>query len=280
MVYQYRDQQTSGILELYTQTNGLQKNFFIPAVGHDFYTIAWNTGEACTVLIDGLPYAFPKGHLLPLMMNQGYDFKDMDDVVVFRFNREFYCVVDHDREVSCVGFLFYGPAPVQFIRLDDMESAQMQRLKDMFIEEFEADEDIKADMLRTLLVRLIIKLTRLAKKQALPGDPSPGNYDLMRQYCLLVERHFKKEKQVNYYAGQLNKSPKTLSNLFTRFGQKTPLQIIHERVMLEARRLLLYSDKSVKEIAFELGFEDAGHFGKFVKGLSGQTPLALRQQGR
>jgi AraC-like DNA-binding protein len=51
----------------------------------------------------------------------------------------------------------------------------------------------------------------------------------------------------------LNKSPKTLSNLFKKYNEKSPLQIIQDRTILEARRLLRYSDKSIKEIAYEIG---------------------------
>lgn len=279
MVYEFREQRTGGVLQLCVGNEGLRKVLFDRSAGHDYYTIAWNSGGNGSATIDGIGHEFPPGHLLPLMMNQGYDFGDLEDLVVFRFNREFYCVVDHDKEVSCVGFIFYGPEPVVFIGLDPAEEERMKRLTEMFIEELETNEDVKGDMLRTLLVRLIIKLTRLAKKQALPAGTPPGSYDLMRQYCLLVERHFRKERQVNFYAGLLHKSPKTLSNLFARYGQKSPLQIIHERLMLEAHRLLHFSERSAKEIAFDLGFEDAGHFGKFVKGMTGKTPGELRQAG-
>lgn len=67
------------------------------------------------------------------------------------------------------------------------------------------------------------------------------------------------------YADLLNKSPKTLSNLFSIYNQKSPLQIIHERISLESKRLLVYTDKSTKEIAFELGFEEVAHFSRFFK---------------
>lgn len=279
MVYQFRELRTGGVLQLCIGHEGIRKILFDKSAGHDYYTIAWNNGVDGKVVIDGVEYLFPTAHLLPLMMNQGYDFGDLEGLVVLRFNREFYCIVDHDKEVSCVGFIFYGPDPVVFIGLDPEETERMKRLTEMFVEELETDEEIKGDMLRTLLVRLIIKLTRLAKKQALPEGTPPGSYDLMRQYCLLVERHFRKERQVNFYAGLLHKSPKTLSNLFARYGQKSPLQIIQQRLMLEAQRLLQFSEKSVKEIAFLLGFEDAGHFGKFVKSMTGKTPGELRQAG-
>lgn len=279
MQYQYVEKKTGGQLQLTLGAPGLSKHLQARGPDRRYYTIAWNQGKDQLIEIDGIPYVFPEGSLLPLMMNQPYRFSDTNEIVAFRFNREFYCVVDHDQEVSCVGFIFYGPAPVMFIQLDRTETEQMFRLKDMFVEEFVGEEDIKADMLRTLLVRLIIKLTRLAKKQRLPEAVSSQSYDLMREYCLLVERHYKTQKQVSFYAGELHKSPKTLSNLFARNGQPSPLQVIHERVLLEAQRLMTYTRKSIKEIAFELGFEDAGHFGKFVKSMTGKTPGELRQAG-
>jgi AraC-like DNA-binding protein len=147
----------------------------------------------------------------------------------------------------------------------------------MFVEEFEGDDDVKLDMLRMLLVRLIIKLTRLAKKQFTPREMTGASYDLLRQYCLLVERYYRKEKQVSYYAAQLHKSPKTLAHTFSRMGQQAPLRVIRDRVMLEVRRLMLYTDKSVKEIGYELGFEDPAHFGKFVKQESGLAPGELKK---
>ncbi len=277
--YQFIDKKTGGLLQMTMGTPGLSKHLQARGPERQFYTIAWNQGRDQPVEIDGIPYVFPGGSLLPLMMNQPYRFSDTNDIVSFRFNREFYCVVDHDQEVSCVGFIFYGPAPVMFIQLDKTETEQMIRLKDMFVEEFVGEEDIKADMLRMLLVRLIIKLTRLAKKQRLPEAVSSQSYDLMREYCLLVERHYKTQKQVSFYAGELHKSPKTLANLFARNGQPSPLQVIHERLLLEAQRQMAYTRKSIKEIAFDLGFDDAGHFGKFVKSMTGKTPGELRLKG-
>jgi AraC-like DNA-binding protein len=63
----------------------------------------------------------------------------------------------------------------------------------------------------------------------------------------------------------LNKSPKTLSNLFALYNHKSPLLVIQERIVLEAKRLLFYTEKSSKEIAYYLGFEDANNFSKFFK---------------
>lgn len=87
----------------------------------------------------------------------------------------------------------------------------------------------------------------------------------MRQYYVLVDEHFREKKQVQEYADLLNRSPKTLSNLFAAYGLPSPLRVIHERTGAEAQRLLLYTSKSAKEIAALLGFEDTAAFSRFSK---------------
>jgi AraC-like DNA-binding protein len=92
-----------------------------------------------------------------------------------------------------------------------------------------------------------------------------------------VEIHFRKERQVQFYACQMNKPPKTISNIFSLYFKKTPLQVIHERIITEAKRLFYYTDKSVKEIADELGFEDAGHFSKLFKNVTALNPSDFKE---
>jgi AraC-like DNA-binding protein len=65
--------------------------------------------------------------------------------------------------------------------------------------------------------------------------------------------------------------------LFGQITKKSPLEIIRERLISEAKRLLFYSDKSIKEIAYELGFEDAAHFSKFFKNYTNQNPSNVRK---
>jgi AraC-like DNA-binding protein len=75
----------------------------------------------------------------------------------------------------------------------------------------------------------------------------------------------------------LFKSPKTLSNVFSKSGFKSPLQYIHERKMLEARRLLHHSDDSVKQIALEIGFDDIQAFSRFFKKNEGISPSKYKE---
>ena len=243
-----------------------------------YYTIVWNRGKSQTILLDNIAYDFEENTILPIMMSQSFKFEHSEDLVVWQFNREFYCVVDHDAEVGCVGFVFYGPSQTMFIKLCEEDISRMQKLLEVFEDEFESDEDIKGGMLRMLLVRLIINITRLAKKQYLGTEEvNEEKFNLIRQFNLLVERHFRKEHQVSFYANLLHKSPKTVANTFSLYSKKTPLQTIHERIITEAKRLFYFTDKSVKEIADDLGFEDAAHFSKFFKNYTSINPSELRK---
>ncbi|UFH56080.1 helix-turn-helix domain-containing protein [Spirosoma sp. KNUC1025] len=277
MQYVYRDSRTEGILNLICQEHNFRQYFFQDHRNR-FLTIAWNTGADQMVAIDGISYLFPSQSILPLMMNQAFAFEYSETIVAWQFNREFYCIVDHDKEVSCVGFLFYGAKIPMFIRLDKPEQGQFEALLMVFYDEFSIPDNIQGEMLRMLLKRLIIKSTRLAKMQYLNQDFNENDLDLVRRFNLLVEMNYRSLHDVKAYADLLNKSPKTLSNLFALYNQPGPLQVIHNRITLEAKRLLLYTDKSIKEIAFALGFEEIPHFSRFFKNQLGVSPSDFKER--
>ena len=241
-------------------------------------TIAWNRGNDQTLTIDGIDYVFPEQTILPLVVNQSFTFEHPETIVAWQFDREFYCIVDHDKEVSCVGFLFYGAKNPLFLRLETHEQQKFNALLLVFEDEFSTQDTIQGEMLRMLLKRLIIKLTRLAKEQHLDPELPQADLDLVRQFNLLVENHYRALHAVSDYADLLNKSPKTLSNLFALYNRQSPLHVIHERIALEARRLLIYTDKSTKEIAYELGFDEVAHFSRFFKKQTGVPPSAFKQR--
>ncbi|WP_205514544.1 helix-turn-helix domain-containing protein [Longitalea arenae] len=273
----YKNAKTAGECKLIFEEDEFDRQFYGKDRKDKLLTIAWNKGLSQKVTIDGIEYEFPAGTLLCLMVSQTFSFSDCSGIVAWQFNREFYCIVDHDKEVSCVGFLFFGAQQTMFTSLNKENSHKIDLLQQMFIEEFATVDNIQEDMLRMLLKRLIIIATRLAKQQFLPETGLPDQkLDIIRQFNLLVENHYKKEHSVKFYADQVNRSPKTLSNLFALYNKKSPLAIIQERIILEAKRLLLYTDRSAKEIAYELGFEDAAYFSSFFKKSTEVSPSEFR----
>ena len=244
----------------------------------EFYKIIWAKDDPITIGIDGYSVRLEKNHVLfctPLNMIQLEPF--ITGGISLIFDREFYCIRDHDHEVSCNGFLFLGSSAPAMVKLTEKES-QSFKLHFMFLEEeFETDDHIQGEMLRVLLKRLLIKSVRLLKKTLFDPTLEQPKMDIIRQYNLLVEANFRNKHKVLDYADLLNKSPKTLSNLFAKYNNKTPLQVINDRIVLEAKKLLLLSEKSSKEIAYSLGFIEASHFSKFFKNHVGMSPIHYKR---
>lgn len=272
------DRKTGGDLLLISGEQDFDRLFYTRDKENKYFTIAWNHGKKQTVTIDGMAHDFMPDTILPLMFNQSFYFESAADIVAWQFNREFYCIIDHDAEVSCVGFLF-GMGDQLFISLDDNTQHKLRLLLNIFVEELNTPDNIQNDMLLMLLKRLIIVITRLARSKYIPDEKlHDERLDIFRKYNLLVEANFRTEHSVNYYAQRLNKSPKTLSNLFALYGGKTPLQIIQDRIIIEAKRLLYYTSKSVKQITYELGFEDPAYFSNFFKRYASQSPVEFRKE--
>ena len=74
----------------------------------------------------------------------------------------------------------------------------------------------------------------------------------------------------------MHRSPKTVTNIFSKFAPESALQVIHNRVVMEARRMLVYTDASAKEIAWKLGYEDPAQFSKLFKRHVGLSPSDYR----
>jgi AraC-like DNA-binding protein len=275
MVYQYHDSKMGALLAMTDDLQQDQANF---AIKEKLLRLVWNrNSENGSFWADGRRLTLAPHELVGLTYRHHISWeKDSLPLTAFAFNREFYCMQAHDDEVSCYGILFFGAQHLPIVALPTEELNGYELLYQMFREEFKYHDKIQGEMLLALMKRLIVKTTQLAKFQNFPAELEEEKLDIIRRFNFLVDVHYKEQKQVAFYADMLNKSPKTLSNFFHLHSSKTPQQIIHDRVALEAKRLLLFTDKSCKEIAYELGFEEANHFSKFFKKMYQQPPLAYR----
>lgn len=277
MVSEYEDKITSARFVMHVNNDQL-KGAGLRKPTAPINTFVYNKGSKQKVKIDEIEYEMPETSLLPLVSNQNFTFEKPDQLIAWQFNREFYCIIDHDAEVSCVGFLFYGIEHPMFIKLNENENEEMQYLEKMFSDEWLSEDNFQGEMLRTLLKQLIIKTTRTAQQQSESYTKFSGEkLDIVRKFALLLEESFKNEHGVKFYANELNKSPKTLSNIFALLGQLAPSKIIQNRIILGAKRHLHYTDKTAKEIAYELGFESPAHFSRFFKMYTGMNISKFRE---
>jgi len=244
----------------------------------NLYKIVWSKDKGATIRVDGYELEIEKDQVIfctPLNIMELP--LGTEGLISFVFNKEFFCIQTHDEQVSCNGFLFFGSAQPQLIKLCEKEKKHFSMMLYFFEEDFSIKDKLQGEMLRSLLKRLLIMSTRMIKQDMLEPDITNIQIDIIRQYNLLVEKYFREKHQVKDYADLLFRSPKTLSNSFHKYGKKTPLSIIHERIILEAKRLLLYSDKTTEEIAFDLGYKNSGHFSKFFKKQEGVSPSLFKK---
>jgi AraC-like DNA-binding protein len=265
---------------IFGYSDHLQKDAGSFSIQEGVIQFLWNRNdEAVSIHLDDLQLQLQPGQLLTTTYFQHLCFPSTDPpLTALLFNREFYCIADHDEEVSCNGILFFGTQDLPIITIPSEQKRKFELLLEVILEEFRTVDNIQGDMLQMLLKRLIIICTRLAKEQHIVRGLSDSQIDTIRQFNVLVDMHFRTLRKVKDYADLLHKSPKTLSNLFATNNQQSPQQIIQERVVLEAKRLLLFTDKQTQEIAYDLGFEDPAYFSRFFKKQAGLTPSAFREE--
>ena len=101
---------------------------------------------------------------------------------------------------------------------------------------------------------------------------------LLIDFYLLIEIHFSENVGVQFYIDKLASTEKKLAEITKKYTGLSPLQVIHNRILLEAKRLLLFEDRTHKEIAYQLGFDSPASFSNFIKSKTGLAPKELTKQ--
>ena len=238
MKFEFRD---TKIGSLFGFTDDIKKNENLFSSKEGNINILWNRNrEAVDIEIDGLTISLLPNQLVTTTYLQYVTYRTTKlPLTAFLFNREFYCINDHDSEVSCNGILFFGTQDLPIITIPSRTRAKVQHTYTRFLKtNFPLRIKSKVICLQMLLKRLIIICTRLAKEQHIVKELNNEQIDIVRRFNVLVDTHYRTKRKVSDYAELLFKSPKTLSNLFSIYNQKSPQQIILERLALEAKRLI------------------------------------------
>ena len=242
----------------------------------DTLSVYWNAQKETTLIIDNVTYVLKPNQMVFLTEFHKVNISKVEDINIIRFNRNFYCINNHDSEIGCKGVLFFGASQVPIINLNEENIKKFELLWSVFLAELKNKDEMQIEMLQMLLKRFLIIATRIFKDENKIVYVQETKMDVIRNFSFLVEVHYKTKHTVAEYADLMNKPAKSLTNLFANHIQKSPLQIIQDRIFIEAKRILLNSEKSIKETAFELGFEDIQSFSRFFKNKQGVSPKDFR----
>jgi AraC-like DNA-binding protein len=196
------------------------------------------------------------------------------------YNRDFYCIQIHDEEVACDGLLFNNINNMPMTVVPEQEATFINHLFTQIESEFALKDSSQEEMLRTYLKQLLIKSTRLWKQQHLNGTLTDQNNDpdSFRKFTQLVEAHYKQKHTVADYADLMMVAPKTLTHKFKRMNLPQPNEVIKNRIILEAKRLLVHTDMTAKEIAYDLGYDDPAYFSRLFFIKTGESPSGFKSK--
>ncbi len=179
------------------------------------------------------------------------------------------------REPS-IGALFEHPATLEFqghaLRVTDLA----QSFK-MLMRESTRTLPGRALALEGLLTVILANVLRLAQASSEATDAGLGRYRaLVARFRELIETAFREDWSLADYAAALSTSPSRLRNACISVTEQSPIQLVHARVLLEAKRQLLYTSTAVSEVAYALGFDDPAYFTRFFSHRVGMSPRKFR----
>jgi AraC family transcriptional activator of pobA len=198
------------------------------------------------------------------------------NITMIQFHGDFYCIEYHRTEVACNGLLFNNCYTEPAINLSEKDLLMFQNILVDLEQEFTAlqpNDTVIRSYLQLLLAKAsAIKINTLQTRNARDIDM------VMEQFRQLVDQHFLTLHKPVEYAGLLNISPNSLTKRATKYFNKTPSQLISEKLILEAKRQLHLTGQSIKEIAFNLNFQDEFYFSRVFKKFTKVSPQAFRDK--
>lgn len=194
--------------------------------------------------------------------------------VVFKHERDF---LDYVFDTCLLDTLKSCPA----ISIPDEMNEVIQELFFRFAEEFNKQQH-GADIILTSYLKILTTHARRIKDSYLSKEDfiSKPQYNLFRQFKIAVEQNYKTKHSVQEYAIHLNIQARTLNAVTRKYANKSPLEIIQNRIVLEAKRRLYHDTKSIKELCYELGFDDPAYFTRFFKKNTGIGPQVFKTGGK
>jgi len=244
----------------------------------DTYSIYWIKEGSGVYSIDFKKHEFENNLLFFLSPGQVFlvESENIKEAYKITFVKDFYCIQTHDKAVACNGVLFNNTYETPYVRPCEKDTFKLSFILENLEEEFQKDEVAQYDMLQAYLKQFIILSVRIQKELAPVKEDVETK--LFKDFSLLLEQNFKKMHAVSEYAERLALSPKSLTKNFQRVGALSPSDLIKNRILLEAKRQLIYTDISVKEIAYDLGYNDAAYFSRFFTKAESKSPLQFRKE--
>jgi AraC family transcriptional regulator, transcriptional activator of pobA len=244
---------------------------------HDFYHLLLFTKGSGNHLIDLQKFDVQPNQIYFMSPGQvhSWNFEGEVDGYVINFSIPFFQAFllnpDYVQQFPC----FSGIQTSSVINLPENLQAEVHTLFERIVEESETGNRLSLDMIKVLMVQLFITVGRLTF-EGTDLNVKSNNYTTLKKFVILIDKNVSILKFPREYAELLFVTPNYLNAICKEFLGKSAGEMIRDRVVLEAKRLMVNLDISISQIAYQLNFRDNSYFSKFFKKYTGITPEEFR----
>ena len=249
---------------------------------NNYFSLIWVTNGSGKLKADFAEYDFQENSLFAFAPCQPYLISAEQPIkgIAIYFHPEFFCIYKHHKEISCNGILYNNVYQPPFIEIDESSAVTFKMLCTQIETEMQNPDLAQYELLVSYLKIFLITASRLkAQQQPLAAESVKNNKEpfILQKLKDALEENFKTKHSPADYAEMLFITPKALAKITKTHFNKTLSSLINERIIIEAKRELYLTDKTVKEIAWELGYEDEYYFSRFFKINADVSPQAYRE---
>jgi AraC family transcriptional regulator, transcriptional activator of pobA len=248
----------------------------------NYFSLIWIQKGKGKVKVDFSEYDFTENQLLAFAPYQPFMLSPDDAIEgkVIHFHPEFFCIMKHHDEIACNGVLFNNIYEPPYVIIDELAKSTFNMVLEQMKIEMQNPAMAQYELLISYLKIFLITASRLKKEQlavttsAVDEKSAPFVLQNLKNF---IEQNFKTKHSASDYAELLNISPKALAKITKNHFNKTLTNLIAERIIIEAKRELYLTNKAVKEIAYELGYDDEHYFSRFFKNNADVSPQTYRE---
>ena len=242
----------------------------------NFYAIFLFTKSEGEIIIEGQDKDIKDNYVLFYYPYQKLQLEGEFEGVLIQFHPDFFCIDIHAKEIGCQGLLFNNFLNDTLLRCSIDEFNQ---LFDSFLDlkkELLVKNIGQLDMVSSYLKMFLINAVRIKRKQQQDQLPSKDNLHL--QIEKLIETHYILETSPEFYAKKLNVSSTTFNRLCNKYFQNNFVTILNLNRIAVAKNKLFLTNSSIKDIAYQVGFNDPLYFSRVFKKYSNVSPKEFRKQ--
>ena len=246
----------------------------------NYYSLFWIKEGSGKATVDFNSYTYKEDQLFAFTPYQPFLFDTSSETkgLAIQFHSDFFCIHKHHQEIACNGVLFNNVYESPFVEISEKVQPTLEVIIEEMLKDITENELAMNESVLSYLKLFLINVSRLKASQ-FPKSSSEKKEDgiVIQELKKQIEEKYKVMHAPKDYADALNLSPKALAKISKDYFNKTLTSVISERIIIEAKRELYLTNKSIKEIGGELGYEDEFYFSRFFKKHTNISPSTYRK---